>query len=96
MSRPRRARKSPPAAGGLLAHAPLPRELARLYHELARLGAPSVGERQPWRYRPKGREGLLALAGEMLRYDPRLLSILLQLLLEHWAALESARAAAAE
>lgn len=72
---------------GLLAHPPTEAELERLYHELAALGAPSVGRNRPWPYRPRSREALLALAGEMLRYDPRLLSILLQYLLGHWATL---------
>jgi hypothetical protein len=69
---------------GLLAHAPTERELERLYYELARIGAPSVGRKSGWPYRPESPEALLALAGEMLRYDPRLLSILLQLLLARW------------
>jgi hypothetical protein len=69
---------------GLLQHAPTTHELERLYHELAQLGAPSVGRKRPWAYRPQTPEALVALAGEMLRYDPRLLSILLQLVLRHW------------
>lgn len=73
---------------GLLRHAPTPAELERLYHELARVGAPSVGRRSPWPYAPRGVEELLALAGEMLRYDPRLLSILLQLVLARWQTLD--------
>jgi hypothetical protein len=32
---------------GLLQHAPTTHELERLYHELARLGAPSVGRKRP-------------------------------------------------
>jgi hypothetical protein len=70
---------------GLLRHPPTEPELERLYHELAVLGAPSIGRRRTWPYRPRSREALLALAGEMLRYDARLLSILLQYLLAHWA-----------
>ncbi len=69
---------------GLLLHVPSAPELERLYHELAALGAPSVGREQPWPYAPDEPEALLALAAEMLRYDPRLLSILLELVLEHW------------
>jgi hypothetical protein len=71
---------------GLLAHPPTQAELERLYYELASLGAPSVGRRRAWRYRPRSPEALLALAGEMLRYDARLLSVLLQLILGHWAS----------
>lgn len=72
---------------GLLNGVPTERHLERLYHELARLGAPSVGRRSPWPYHPRTTEELLALAGEMLRFDPRLLSILLQWVLEHWREL---------
>lgn len=62
----------------LLRGAPSVAELSRLYHELAQIGGSSVGEHQPWPYRPKSREQLIALAGEMLRYDARLLSVLVQ------------------
>lgn len=72
---------------GLLRHAPTTEELERLYYELARLGAPSVGRKRAWPYRPATHEALLALSGEMLRYDPRLLSILLQLVLKRWRSL---------
>lgn len=72
---------------GLVGHPPTQAELERLYYELARVGAPSVGRRRPWAYRPRTREDLVALAGEMLRYDPRLLTILLQLFLTRWDAL---------
>ena len=73
---------------GLLAGAPTQQHLERLYHELARLGAPAVGRRSAWPYHPGSTEELLALAGEMLRYDPRLLTILLQWVLEHWQDLD--------
>jgi hypothetical protein len=66
---------------GLLAHPPTQAELERLYHELATIGAPAVGRKRPWPYRLADKESLFALASEMLRFDPRLLSILLQLLL---------------
>lgn len=72
---------------GLLAHPPTEAELERLYYELARAGAPAIGRRQAWSYRPGSREELLALAAEMLRFDARLLSILLQYFLEHWREL---------
>lgn len=73
---------------GLLAHVPNEPELERLYHELAALGAPAVGRHRPWPYAPQNAEELIALAGEMLRYDPRLLSILLELLLARWSELD--------
>ena len=69
---------------GLLEHVPTQAELERLYHELGCIGAPAVGQLSPWPYGPAGVEPLLALSSEMLRYDPRLLSILLQWIVEHW------------
>jgi hypothetical protein len=75
------------AKRGLLRHPPREAELQRLYHELALIGAPSVGMKRRWTYRPQGREDLIALSGEMLRYDPRLLTILLQLMLRRWEEL---------
>jgi hypothetical protein len=69
---------------GLIEHPPTQPELERLYYELARIGATSVGQKRAWSYRPDGLEGLIALAGEMLRYDARLLSILLQFFLAQW------------
>jgi hypothetical protein len=69
---------------GLLLHPPTESELARLYFELAQVGASSVGAKRAWPYRHSDIETLLALAGEMLRYDARLLSILLQFLLQQY------------
>ena len=69
---------------GVLLHTPTQAELERLYHELAALGAPSVGRRSVWPYKPKTQIDLVVLAGEMLRFDPRLLSILVQFFLAHW------------
>ena len=74
-------------SSGLLDHPPTDDELARLYWELAQLGAPSVGKKVPWSYSPDSPESLLAMAGDMLRYNPRLLSILLQFIVEHWDCL---------
>lgn len=76
---------------GLLHGPPSPEELERLYHELAHRGAPAVGREQGWSYAVEGDEHLLALAGEMLRYDPRLLSILLEWFLEIWPTLHLTR-----
>ncbi len=76
---------------GLLSHVPDQAELERLYHELAALGAPAVGRPRAWPYAPDSPEELVALAAEMLRYDPRLLSILLELVLERWADLNPVR-----
>jgi hypothetical protein len=68
----------------LLDRVPTEADLERLYHELAQLGAPSIGRDVPWPYDPKSPEALLALAGDMLRYDARLLSILLELVCKRW------------
>jgi len=71
-----------------LKHAPTQGELARLYHELARVGASSVGERKAWPYAPASLEELIVLASQMLRYDPRLLSILVQWLQSSYGELD--------
>jgi hypothetical protein len=60
-------------------------EFERLYFELGAAGARVGGKKRRWPYRPDGLEGLLALACDMLRWDPRLLSVLVQLLLARWA-----------
>jgi hypothetical protein len=72
---------------GLLLHPPTQHELERLYYEIARVGGSSVGQKRSWPYRPKSLEALLVLAGEMLRYDARLLSVLLQWFLARWQEL---------
>lgn len=71
----------------VLDHAPTEHELARLYYELSLIGGSSVGKKNRWPYRCVTREDLLALAGDMLRYDARLLSILLQLVLARFREL---------
>jgi hypothetical protein len=58
-----------------------------MYYELALRDAPSVGRKRAWPYRVASYEELIALAAEMLRYDPRLLSILLQYLMTSWSSL---------
>lgn len=71
----------------LLARPPTEDELARMYWELAKLGAPSGGAKRPWTYAQRSREGLICLAAEMCRYDARLLTILVAWLRESWAEL---------
>jgi hypothetical protein len=71
---------------GLL-HVPTEAEIERLYHELAQVGGTSVGRKRGWPYRPRSLEDLMTLAGDMLRFDARLLSILVQLLLARFAYL---------
>lgn len=68
----------------MLRGAPSEAHLARVYFELAKLGANCSGQKKPWPYKPHDQEGLLALAAEMSRFDPRLLSILVEFLFNHW------------
>lgn len=76
---------------GLLRRTPTLSDLERLYYELATRGAPAVGRRRAWPYAPRTTEELLGLAGEMLRFDARMLSILVQFLLAHWESLNPSR-----
>lgn len=52
------------------------RESSRLYWELGRKGAPSVGKKYPWKYGKEAEERLMALALLQCRFDPRLAAIL--------------------
>lgn len=63
---------------------PTEKNLARLYYELGRIGARSVGEKKKWDYRWKDPESLLALACDWSRFDPRLLEVLVEYGLNHW------------
>lgn len=56
------------------------RELARLYHELARVGARVEGPRFAWRHGAPAPEELVVLAAQASRYDPRLLWVVVELL----------------
>lgn len=71
----------------LLKHIPSNSDLMRLYWELSQIGADSAGDKVSWRYSLKSREELILLSCEMLRYDPRLLSILIIYFLNHWKEL---------
>ena len=64
----------------MLKRTPTPRDLTRLYFELARKGASSLGEKKGWPYRPRSTEELFCLSSEMSRYDPRLVTILARFL----------------
>ncbi len=68
----------------LLHGIPSTHDLARMYYELARLGARTVGKKCAWRYNASSPETLLALAADMSRYDPRLFEALTQLLGRSW------------
>jgi hypothetical protein len=61
-----------------------PAALARLYHELGRLGARAEGRRAPWRHGAPAPEELLVLAAQAARRDPRLLWVLVELLATSW------------
>lgn len=71
----------------MLRQVPTERHLARAYYELSLLGAACVGEKASWPYKPKNREDLFCLAADMSRHDPRLFSILVRFLGEHWCDL---------
>lgn len=63
---------------------PTANHLSRAYYELCLLGARCVGERRPWPFRPKSVEEMLAVCGELSRYDSRLFEILLQTIDKRW------------
>ena len=58
--------------------------LARLYYELEKMGARSVGEKKKWPYKMAEKEELFALAADWSRFDPRLLEVLVCFALSHW------------
>lgn len=58
--------------------------LSRLYYELEKIGARSVGEKKSWPYHITGKEELFCLAADWSRWDPRLLEILVQYEQEQW------------
>ena len=68
----------------MLKRIPSENDLSRLYYELARVGASAIGSRKPWPYHPKSLEELLVLACSMVRYDPRLLGILIIYFKDFW------------
>ena len=68
----------------MLRGVPTEDHLARIYYELAELGAACVGEKRTWPYLTKSAEELFALAAEMSRYDPRLFDILVAFLGRNW------------
>jgi hypothetical protein len=63
-----------------LTRAPEERELPRLYHELAAIGARAEGRRVPWRFGHPSPEELAVLAAQAARAEPRLLWVLVELL----------------
>ncbi len=75
----------------LLRATPTIAHLARLYFELGRQGARTVGKRASWPYGEPDRETLLALAGEMSRYDPRLFEALVEFCGRTWRHIDPLR-----
>lgn len=71
----------------LLKRIPIETDLMRLYWELSQIGAPSIGKNIKWPYQIKSKEQLIILACEMLRFDPRLLTILIVYFIQHWSDL---------
>ncbi len=64
---------------------PTDSDLMRLYYELAQIGGLCSGALKSWRFNLKTKEELLALACEWLRYDPRLLTILVLYFKNHYS-----------
>jgi len=71
----------------MLEAVPTEDELARLYYELARIGARASGDRAPWRYGRPSKEELVVLACEASRYDPRLLWVAVSFLTQKYDGL---------
>jgi hypothetical protein len=63
-----------------LRHAPDTPTIARLYHELARLGARVEGEPSAWPYGEPTPEEVVSLAAQASRHDARLLWVLVEFL----------------
>jgi hypothetical protein len=64
-------------------------ELARLYHELAAIGARVEGRRRPWRFGRPSREELVVLAAQAARREPRLLWAIVELLARSYEGLDA-------
>ena len=67
------------------------RELPRLYHGLAALGARVEGRPVPWRFGKPAPEELVVLASQAARQDPRLLWVLVELLARSYDRLDPLR-----
>jgi hypothetical protein len=68
----------------MLKSIPTTGHLSRLYYELSLIGASCAGQESKWPYGKLDKTRLLGLAAEMLRYDPRLLTILVTYCIEHY------------
>ncbi len=83
--------RSAKASRARLIRAPTEDDLARLYWELAQRGAPTVGARKAWPYRPRDEEELFGLAAEMARHDARALGVLVATIARRWRGLNPVR-----
>lgn len=75
----------------LLLRPPRVSDLERMYFELASRGAPAVGKKSSWPYRNLSDEALFCLGADMMRYDARLLTILVQYISREFRALNPLR-----
>ena len=66
----------------------LEREVPRLYHELAAVGARAEGRRVAWRFGHPSPEELVVLAAQAARQEPRLLWVLVELLARGYQRLD--------
>lgn len=66
-------------------------ERARLYHELAAIGARVEGKKAPWRFGHPTSEELVVLAAQAARHDPRLLWAAVELLARRYEAFDPLR-----
>lgn len=75
----------------MILQTPTTAHLSRMYFELAKIGAASAGACKPWPYKIGDKEGLISLACDMSRFDPRLVDILVGYFIRHWSELNPAK-----
>ena len=66
-------------------------EIARLYHELSKLGARVEGRKAPWGFGSPTAEEVLVLAAQAARRDPRLLWVAVELLARRYEVFDALR-----
>lgn len=75
----------------MLQGTPTPDHLARVYYELGRIGARTVGRKVAWPYAPEAPEALIGLAADMSRWDPRLFEALVEYVGRTWRDIRPVR-----
>lgn len=75
----------------ILKRIPTEDDLARIYYEMASIGARCAGDRCDWPYSDMDRYSLLALAAEMSRFDPRLFGIIVEYFIDQWKEINPAK-----